>query len=61
MESIATEAGVSRIYAGLHYRFDVEAGEDIGRKVANVAIARHAQMLAKWTQPEAVARQAARE
>jgi len=61
MERIATEAGVSRIYAGLHYRFDVEAGEDIGRKVANVAIARHAQMLAKWTQPEAVARQAARE
>jgi hypothetical protein len=61
MESIATEAGVSRIYAGLHYRFDVEAGDDIGRKVANVAIARHAQMLAKWTQPEAVARQAARE
>ncbi len=61
MESIATEAGVSRIYAGLHYRFDVEAGEDIGRKVANVAIARHAQMLAKWAQPEAVARQAARE
>ena len=61
MESIATEAGVSRIYAGLHYRFDVEAGEDIGRKVANVAIARHARMLAKWTQPEAVARQAARE
>jgi len=61
MESIATEAGVSRIYAGLHYRFDVEAGEDIGRKVANAAIARHAQMLAKWTQPEAMARQAARE
>jgi len=61
MESIATEAGVSRIYAGLHYRFDVEAGDEIGRKVANVAIARHAQMLAKWSQPEAVARQAARE
>lgn len=61
MERIATEAGVSRIYAGLHYRFDVEAGDDIGRKVANAAIARHAQMLAKWTQPEAVARQAARD
>jgi hypothetical protein len=61
MESIAKEAGASRIYAGLHYRFDVEAGDDIGRKVANVAIARHAQMLAKWTQPEAVARQATRD
>lgn len=50
LEAIAAEAGVSRIYAGLHYRFDVEAGEAIGRKVAAVAVARHDAMLARWTQ-----------
>lgn len=49
LEAIAAEAGVSRIYAGLHYRFDVEAGEDIGRKVAAAAIVRHAGKLAGWT------------
>ncbi|MFN0300657.1 MAG: vanadium-dependent haloperoxidase [Burkholderiales bacterium] len=50
LEGIATEAGISRIYAGLHYRFDVDAGTEIGRKVASVAIARHDGMLARWTQ-----------
>lgn len=48
LEATASEAGLSRIYAGIHYRFDVEAGEEIGRKVAAVAIARHPQMLLKW-------------
>jgi PAP2 superfamily len=42
---IASEAGLSRIYAGLHFRFDVEAGEEIGRKVSTVATARHPQTL----------------
>lgn len=32
-----------------HYRFDVDAGEEIGRKIAAVAVARHADMLARWT------------
>lgn len=45
----AQEAGLSRIYAGIHYRFDVEAGEEIGRGVARAAIARHPQMLARFT------------
>lgn len=49
LETIATEAGVSRIYAGLHYRFDVTAGEDIGRKVSAAAVARYGDMLARWT------------
>lgn len=51
MEATAAEAEVSRIYAGIHYRFDVEAGEDIGRKVAAAAVSRHAQMLARFTRP----------
>jgi hypothetical protein len=52
LEAIATEAGLSRIYAGLHYRFDVEAGDDIGRKVASVAVARYEDMLARWTRTQ---------
>ena len=28
------EAAEARIWAGIHYRFDIEAGQDIGRKVA---------------------------
>lgn len=34
----AHEAGLSRIYGGIHYRFDVEAGSNIGRDVAALAI-----------------------
>jgi membrane-associated phospholipid phosphatase len=52
LAAMATEAGLSRIYAGLHYRFDVEAGEDIGRKVASVAVAGHEDMLARWTRTQ---------
>jgi membrane-associated phospholipid phosphatase len=50
MAKISAEAGMSRIYAGIHYRFDMDAGDEIGRKIAAVAIARHADMLAKRTQ-----------
>lgn len=39
----------SCIFAGLHYRFDVTAGEDIGRGVAGVAVARHEEALARLT------------
>ena len=42
----AEEAGVSRIYAGQHYRFDHVAGQELGREVAKyvyqkILIARH--------------------
>ena len=37
--AMAREAAESRIYAGIHYRFDNEAGMDIGRKVAARAVA----------------------
>jgi hypothetical protein len=49
-EKAANEAGLSRIYAGIHYRFDIDAGEEIGRKVAALAITRQEDMLARWTQ-----------
>lgn len=33
------EAGLSRIYGGIHYRFDVEAGQTLGRSTAEWALA----------------------
>jgi hypothetical protein len=33
--AMAQEAAESRIYGGIHYRFDQEAGQSIGRNVAN--------------------------
>lgn len=39
LASVRAEAGMSRIYAGLHYRFDVVAGQALGRAAADKAIA----------------------
>ena len=33
------EAGLSRIYGGIHYRFDIEAGQHLGHSVALFTIA----------------------
>jgi hypothetical protein len=60
LEATAAEAGLSRIYAGIHYRFDVDAGEGIGRNVAAAAIAGYPQMLAQRALPENVAQEARR-
>ena len=40
LAALADEAGESRIYAGIHYRFDKDAGLRIGRQVADLAVAR---------------------
>ncbi|MEO8335404.1 MAG: vanadium-dependent haloperoxidase [bacterium] len=40
LQAQVDEAGVSRIYAGLHYRFDVTAGQDLGSAVAKLALAK---------------------
>lgn len=34
LEALIIEAGLARIYSGLHYRFDTEAGAILGRNVA---------------------------
>ncbi len=34
------EVSVSRTYGGVHYRFSNEAGEEMGRKVAAMALAK---------------------
>jgi hypothetical protein len=38
LEAMVEEAGQSRVYAGIHYRFDIEAGRQIGRSVAALAL-----------------------
>ncbi len=40
MDAKVAEAGVARIYAGLHYRFDITAGQELGYKVAALALTR---------------------
>ena len=39
LSAMAAEAAESRLYAGIHYRFDAEAGLRIGRQVADLALA----------------------
>jgi hypothetical protein len=40
LAAMADEAGESRLYAGIHYRFDKNAGLGIGRQVADLALSR---------------------
>jgi membrane-associated phospholipid phosphatase len=42
LDAMVTEAGLSRMYGGIHYRFDIKAGYDLGVSVAHFAIARDA-------------------
>jgi len=37
-----TELGLSRMYAGIHYRFDIDVGRQLGQSVGEWAIARDA-------------------
>jgi membrane-associated phospholipid phosphatase len=39
LNALVIEAGMSRIYGGIHYRFDCETGQVLGRGVAAFAIA----------------------
>jgi hypothetical protein len=32
------QAGLSRMYAGIHFRFDIDAGQDLGTAVGQYAI-----------------------
>jgi hypothetical protein len=40
LAALADEAGESRLYAGIHYRFDKDAGLRIARQVADLALSR---------------------
>ena len=37
-DAMVTEAGLSRMYGGIHYRFDIEAGQQLGRRVAKFTL-----------------------
>ena len=39
LEEVAQEASLSRLYGGIHYRFDMQAGLALGRAVAGKALA----------------------
>jgi membrane-associated phospholipid phosphatase len=39
LEAMVIQAGLSRMYAGIHYRFDIEGGQNLGRSVALFTIA----------------------
>ena len=45
LERMAVEACDSRVYAGIHYRFDAEAGMTIGTRAAERALERGDQLL----------------
>jgi membrane-associated phospholipid phosphatase len=38
MQGLVQEAGLARIYAGLHFRFDITAGQELGGAVAELAL-----------------------
>lgn len=40
LDAMATEASLSRLYGGIHYRMDCEAGLEAGHKIAEYAITR---------------------
>src|SRR5437763_879334 len=39
LNAMVAEAGLSRMYGGIHYRFDIDAGQELGRNVARFTIA----------------------
>ncbi|MBL8378673.1 MAG: vanadium-dependent haloperoxidase [Burkholderiales bacterium] len=41
IEAFSSEAGIARLHGGMHFRFSVDAGEELGRRVAAWVAARH--------------------
>jgi hypothetical protein len=44
----ADEEASARIYGGIHYRFDQQAGQQVGRSVAELVFAKFVQPRARW-------------
>lgn len=38
--ALADSASLSRVYGGIHFRFDIEAGEELGRKIGRAVVER---------------------
>ena len=47
LNEMVVAAGLSRMYGGLHYRFDITAGQELGRRVGAWAIAHDV----RWHEP----------
>ncbi len=47
--AVAQEASLSRLYAGIHYRFDFETGLELGRRAAALALAADLDQVAPGT------------
>lgn len=47
LDEMVVAAGLSRMYGGLHYRFDITAGQELGRRVGQWAITHDA----RWDRP----------
>jgi hypothetical protein len=45
LANMVEEAGLSRMWAGIHYRFDVTSGQALGRKVADQALVKGVKSL----------------
>jgi membrane-associated phospholipid phosphatase len=48
LRAAADEAAMSRVYGGIHYRFDGDAGLVLGRRVAAWGLARGANVVARY-------------
>ena len=44
----ADEEALARIYGGVHYRFDQQAGQQVGRSVAEIVFAKVVRPRARW-------------
>jgi membrane-associated phospholipid phosphatase len=51
LDAMVVQAGLSRMYGGIHYRFDIEAGQTLGRSVARFAIKKDASGKSVLTPP----------
>jgi len=49
LDAVAQEASLSRLYAGIHYRFDFEAGLALGRSAAALALTANLDHVAAGT------------
>ena len=52
LRAAADEAALSRVYGGIHYRFDGDAGLALGRQVAQWALAQYANVHAPYAADE---------
>jgi membrane-associated phospholipid phosphatase len=49
LDAMVVQAGLSRMYGGIHYRFDIEAGQQLGRSVAGFTIKKDASGMSVLT------------